>query len=127
MNEKATVSDMIEKVFLMGIGAASLTRDKLQELVDELVKRGQLTREQGEDLVDKAQHKARERGIDVKETMSQTYQDTLLGMGIATRETVDELERRVSVLEAKVYGKQARVEEPDLGFRVTTTEEEEPT
>jgi polyhydroxyalkanoate synthesis regulator phasin len=127
MSDKATVSDMLEKVFLLGVGAASLTKDKVQEMVDELVKRGQLTREQGEELIDKAADRAREESVSVKGQMSDAYQDTLRALGIAGRDSIDELERRIAVLEAKVYGKPARVEEPDLGFRITSTEEEEPT
>lgn len=127
MSEKTSMSEMLEKVFLLGVGAASLTKEKVQDLVDELVKRGQLSREQGEKLIDEASQRAREETASVRESVSDAYQDALRAMGVATREHVEELERRISVLEAKVYSKAARVEEPDLGFRVTTTEEEEPT
>lgn len=127
MNEKTSVSDMMERVFLLGVGAASLTREKVMELVDELVNRGQLTREQGEKLIDEAADRARDESATMKEKASEAYQDTLRAMGIAANEQVEELERRIAVLEAKVYGKPARVEEPDLGFRITRTEEEEPT
>ena len=57
---------------------------------------------------------------------SETYQDTLRALGVATRDHVDELDRRLTVLEAKVYGKPLRVEEPQTGFTVTPTEEEKP-
>jgi polyhydroxyalkanoate synthesis regulator phasin len=121
------ISDLMEKVLLLGVGAASLTKEKVDDLVDELVKRGQMTREEGEAFIKEAAGRAREGGADIKEMASDTYQDTLRALGVATREHVDELDRRMTVLEAKVYGKPLRVEEPQTGFTITPTEEEEPT
>ncbi len=118
---------LIEKILLLGIGAASLTREKINELVDEMVKRGQLTREEGQKIVDQAVASAEREGSQVAGRFSDAYQDTLRAMGIAGRTHVDDLGRRIAVLEAKVYGKRARVEEPDTGFVMTQTEEEEPT
>ena len=44
------IGEGLKKVLLMGIGAASVTAEKSQQLVDELVKRGELTVEQGKEL-----------------------------------------------------------------------------
>lgn len=120
------MNDLLERVLLLGIGAASLTKEKVEELIDDLVKKGQLTTEEGRELVDKATGRAREEGLNIKEMASETYQDTLRTLGIASREQTDEIERRLEVLEAKVYGKRSRVEEPATGFSSTTTEEEAP-
>ena len=48
------ISELMEKVLLLGVGAASLTKDKVDDLVDELVKRGQMTREEGEVFIREA-------------------------------------------------------------------------
>ena len=44
------IGEGLKKVLLMGIGAAAVTAEKSQQLVDELVKRGELTVEQGKEL-----------------------------------------------------------------------------
>ena len=44
------LSDGLKKLVLMGIGAAALTAEKSQQIVDELVKRGEITVEQGKEL-----------------------------------------------------------------------------
>ena len=117
---------LIEKVLLLGIGAASLTREKIVELSDELVRRGQMTREEGQKFVDDAVNRAEQEGSQMADRVGDAYQDTLRAMGIASRDYIEELERRITVLEAKVYGKPSRIEEPQRGFVVTPTEEEEP-
>ena len=55
------ISELLEKVLLLGVGTASLTRDKIDELVDELVKRGQMTREEGEAFIRDTSGRARPR------------------------------------------------------------------
>lgn len=42
--------DGIKKFLLMGIGAAALTAEKSQQIVEELVKKGEITVEQGKEL-----------------------------------------------------------------------------
>lgn len=116
------MSEMFQKVMLLGIGAASLTREKVEELVDELVKKGKLTTEEGRELLDQATGRAKKEGMNIKEMAEDTYKDALRAMGVANRETVDDLERRLDVLEARVYGKPARVEEPSSGFSSTMDE-----
>lgn len=120
------MKDLIEKALLMGVGAASVTKDKVQALVDEFVKRGELTREEGQKLVEEASQRTTAEGANIKEKASETYQETLRTLGIATSESVEELDHRIAVLEAKVYGQQSPVEEPATGFSSTTTEKEEP-
>ena len=44
------IGDGLKKLLLAGIGAAALTGEKAQDLVDDLVKKGELTVEQGKVL-----------------------------------------------------------------------------
>jgi hypothetical protein len=37
---------MLKEMFLAGLGAVSLTKDKLEEIAQELIKRGELTAEE---------------------------------------------------------------------------------
>ena len=52
--------DGIKKFVLMGIGAAAMTVEKSQQMVDELVKKGELTVEQGKAANEELKHKATE-------------------------------------------------------------------
>ena len=41
------ISDSMKKILLAGIGAAATTAEKSKEILDDLVKKGELTVEQG--------------------------------------------------------------------------------
>lgn len=52
--------DRLRKVFLAGVGALATTVEKSQEIVDDLVKKGELTVEQGKALNAELKHKVAE-------------------------------------------------------------------
>ena len=54
------VGDGRRKVFLAGVGALATTVEKSQEIVDDLVKKGELTVEQGKALNAELKHKVEE-------------------------------------------------------------------
>ncbi|WP_026624499.1 phasin family protein [Eggerthia catenaformis] len=58
------LSDNIKKFLLLGIGAAALTAEKSKEMIDELVKKGELTVDQGKVLNEELKHKASEKVAD---------------------------------------------------------------
>ena len=50
------LSESMKKILLAGIGAAATTADKSKEILDDLVKRGELTVEQGKALNEELKH-----------------------------------------------------------------------
>lgn len=52
--------DGLRKVFLAGVGALATTVEKSQEIADDLVKKGELTVEQGKALNAELKHKVAE-------------------------------------------------------------------
>ncbi|WEV66020.1 phasin family protein [Bifidobacterium sp. ESL0764] len=60
------LGDGLRTVFLAGIGAMATTAEKGQEIVDALVKKGELTVEQGRTLNTELKHKAQEVKDDMK-------------------------------------------------------------
>ncbi|MFQ8704559.1 MAG: phasin family protein [Thomasclavelia sp.] len=50
------LSDDLKKVLLAGIGAAAVTIEKSKDVIDELVKKGELTVEQGKVLNKELKH-----------------------------------------------------------------------
>ncbi len=56
------LSDSMKKIILAGIGAAAATADKSKEILDDLVKRGELTVEQGKVLNEELKHNVKQAG-----------------------------------------------------------------
>lgn len=60
------ITEGLKKALLAGIGAAALTVEKSSEIVDELVKKGEITVEQGKALNQELKHKAEETKAEAK-------------------------------------------------------------
>ena len=54
------VTEGIRKLFLASVGAVAMGAEKSQEVVEELVKKGELTVEQGKTLNEELTHKVKE-------------------------------------------------------------------
>lgn len=54
------LSEGMRKAFLAGVGAVAMGAEKSQELIDDLVKRGELTVEQGKSINEELSRKVRE-------------------------------------------------------------------
>ncbi|MDD4371173.1 MAG: phasin family protein [Anaerostipes sp.] len=66
-------TDGLKKIMLAGIGAIATTGEKSKDLLDEMVKKGELTVEQGKALNEELKHNIKETvkdKMDVKETPS---------------------------------------------------------
>ena len=61
------LGENVKKLLLAGIGAAAVTAEKSKELLDEMVKKGELTVEQGKVLNEELKHnftKKTEKSVD---------------------------------------------------------------
>ena len=56
-----TISEDIKKIMLAGIGAVATTAEKSKDVIDALVKKGELTVEQGKILNEELKHDLREK------------------------------------------------------------------
>lgn len=56
-----TISEDIKKIMLAGIGAVATTAKKSKDVIDALVKKGELTVEQGKILNEELKHDLREK------------------------------------------------------------------
>lgn len=60
------LSDDMKKLFLLGIGAAALTAEKVRDMVDHLVEKGELSIEQGKVLNEELKHHIQTRVDEAK-------------------------------------------------------------
>jgi polyhydroxyalkanoate synthesis regulator phasin len=63
------MSDTARKIFLVGVGAVAVTAEKSGQIVDDLVKKGEITVEQGKTLNEELKHKAATASNDTEATI----------------------------------------------------------
>lgn len=97
-----SIRDLIERTFLVGVGAAAFTKDRVQELVEEFVHRGQLSTEEGREMVDRLVARSRDEARSAMKKADSSLQGTLRDLGLAPRREVEDLESRVRHLEHRL-------------------------
>ena len=55
------LSEEAKKIFLAGLGAAAVTAEKSKQIVDDLVRKGELTLEQGKAMNEELRHNVAEK------------------------------------------------------------------
>lgn len=96
--------DLFRKLVDLSIGVAAVTKGKAEAVVDDLVKRGELTREAGDKVVDELVNKGEEARAALKKTIESTVEELLGRLNLATKHDLEAIERRLSALESNDSG-----------------------
>ena len=103
--------DLIKKTYLLGLGLATVTREKLEEIVDELVKRGEIAEKDRthvlQDLMERAKEQQQRLTNMTRDTVQRIIQEFALPSGTQFRQ----LEQRVEALEKEVERLKATTDE----------------
>lgn len=94
--ERNEISTLIEKVYLMGFGAAEMTRDKLTGLAGDLEKRGRGSDSDVKEVTDKVSAKAAEQGKVLGDAISKEVARASKTAGMATSADVDALKSELT-------------------------------
>jgi polyhydroxyalkanoate synthesis regulator phasin len=96
------MATIIEQGFLLSLGAAALAKERLQGLVDDSVKRGQISRQVGEQLVEDYTRKAMAEGGELRSRVGSGLQDIARELGLVTRGEWHDMELKVAQLEHRL-------------------------
>ena len=93
---------LLEQVVLAGLGAASMTKDRVDELIDSLAERGGINREDARSAINDVIARWRGDATRVTERAGTSLQGVLREMGLVLRSEHEELELRVAQLEHRL-------------------------
>jgi len=93
---------LLDKALDLAFGAADMTREKAQELVDELVKRGEAAREESSTMVDDLVRRGQRQREELQTLVRREVSDTLSKMNLVTKDDAARLERRIQEMETLV-------------------------
>ena len=94
--------DTLERLILLQIGAAAVTRERVQEVVNRLIQQGRMEREEGRTVVEDMMTRARDRSTGARGLLDASVQQGLRGVGVPNRESYEDLLFRVEQLEYRV-------------------------
>ncbi|MDZ4063455.1 MAG: hypothetical protein U1E22_02200 [Coriobacteriia bacterium] len=100
--EKNDLVSLVEKIWMMGFGAAELTKEKLLEFAGELEKRGRMSDSDAKNLVDRVTTKASEQGKALGDAISREVEKATRVTGGATRADVDSLREELTEIKKMI-------------------------
>ena len=107
--------EQVKKGVLAALGAIVFTEEKLEELIRDMVRGGQLTREQGAKVLQELVARGEKAQGDLGKVTSDLAQRIAKWQPVM-RGDFDELKARVEALEQRLGPPPARGEEPSCGY-----------
>ena len=107
------LGESLKKLLLIGIGTAAVTAEKSKEVLDDLVKKGELTVEQGKVLNKELKENV---NVSVKASTPEELQTLLEKM---TPEQIEQLKQQISNMEQTAEAKTETVESEEAPAEAT--------
>jgi len=90
------------KMFLAGLGMLSLTRERANEIAQELIKKGELSQSESKEFVIDLMDKAEKEKDKLLEKIRPEIEKSLEKMNFASKKCVDNLEKKIDELGEKI-------------------------
>ena len=119
------LTDNLKKVILAGIGAVATTAEKSKDVLDDMVKKGELTVEQGKVLNEELKHNLKQtvkNNVNVKVTTPEELSELLDKM---TPEQLEALKAQIKAKESTVDSEAEEVNAEDTVEDVENVEDAE--
>lgn len=93
--------ETIDKMFMAGLGAVSMTKEKAEKIFDEYVSRGQQEKENKTGFVKELMDRAEENKKELENMISEQIKKNIDKLDLATKEDIKALETKIDLLLAK--------------------------
>lgn len=95
------MSDLLKKGFLVGLGAAMSSKEKFEQVMNEMAAKGQVSPSEAKDMMNEFQAKGEKKNQEWTKQSEQYVKDMMKDLGFVTKEEYEALEKRIEKLEAK--------------------------
>ncbi len=96
------MSDTVRKMGLFGIGVISLTQEKIEEFSQEMIKKGEMSKEEGKKFVKEVLSEKEKQMKDIENKLNERVKETLEKSGVVMKSDIAALERKIEKLEKTV-------------------------
>ncbi len=94
--------ESVRKLGLIGAGLWAVTEDKINDLVKDLVDKGDISKEEGKKVLQDMLEESKKQKVDLEKKISEKIQDSISKADVFTRKDMRELESRVDILEDEI-------------------------
>ena len=96
------ISTLARKFLLLGIGALSLTEERLEQIISGMVKKGEISRQEGRDLVQEMLKKINQEKDNLSEKIKKEFDSLMDKVEVPKQSELNELKQKIAELEAKI-------------------------
>ena len=98
------MEDLWRKAKHFGLGVLDFTKEKVEALVDDMIKRGELTEQDASQAVTDIMERAKSEQEAFMDKLRSMVEKVVSGMGLAQTDDLESLEKRVAELERSHKG-----------------------
>lgn len=102
MENKLDIVEIARKAILLGLGAVSLTKEKAEELIQELVQKGEVSQSEARELVTRMMERGKDEEIEIRRMFRTELDRFIAEMNVVSRKDYEDLEARLARLEEKL-------------------------
>jgi polyhydroxyalkanoate synthesis regulator phasin len=96
------MKDLLKNIVYAGVGAAFLTRDKIEEVRGELVEKGKMTKDEGKEFVDDLIKRSESAKDQLELWLTRQVEDRVNQLNLATTDEVADLRRQIEELQVVI-------------------------
>ncbi len=97
--------DLVKKSIYLGLGAVTVTREKVENLVDELIEKGQLKQEQKATTVQDIMKKVEKEEQAVINRIKTAVEKAIKELGLPTKQDIEDLKKKLEKIEKLLESK----------------------
>jgi polyhydroxyalkanoate synthesis regulator phasin len=96
------MKELLKNVVYAGIGAAFLTKEKIEELKGDLIEKGKISQEEGKQFVDDLLRKSEKAKDQLDLWINKRVEDRIQQLNLATKDEIAELQRKIEELQVVI-------------------------
>jgi polyhydroxyalkanoate synthesis regulator phasin len=100
------MQEFIKDIFYLGAGAAFVTKEKIEELKNDLIEKGKMTQEEGKQFVDDLLKKSEKSRKDLENRIQDTVVEQMKKMNVATGDDIADLKKQIRELRKMIEKEQ---------------------
>lgn len=100
------MKEMMKNIVYTGLGAAFLTKEKIEELQAEFIEKGKMSQDEGKQFVDDLMNKSEKAKEQLNLWINRRVEEKVKQLNLATIDEVNELRRQIEELQVALNMKE---------------------